>query len=155
MTMSRRLPPPPFELPIHPFNLVDALIDALGDLSYTPATEELFRLRGTDYDAEAIGALIKLAPDRLTKELLATAKDQQIDSYLREQALVSLRKLPATNHVRDLVPLLDDPRDHIPRTLPGGEWRICNRAAETMAILLGWESGTPRRSSGRNNVTQP
>ena len=100
----------------------------------------MFKLRGTDYDAEATRALAKLAPDRLTGELLATVRDKQIDSYVREQALITLAKIPATNRVRDLVPLLDDTTPiEYSRPLPGPAWRVCDRAAQTMAILLGWE----------------
>jgi len=102
--------------------------------------DELFKLRGTDYDAEVTRSLAKLAPDRLTGELLATARDKQIDSYVREQALITLSKIPATNRVRDLVPLLDDTTPiEYSRPLPGPAWRVCDRAAQAMAILLGWE----------------
>ena len=86
---SLRLPPRPFMFPTHDYTLADALIEALGDLGYIPAANELFRLRGTDHDMEATRALSRIAPDRLTRELLATAKDKQIDSYVREQALVT------------------------------------------------------------------
>ncbi|HWY32389.1 MAG TPA: hypothetical protein VNX46_16620, partial [Candidatus Acidoferrum sp.] len=123
-------------------DLPTALIEALGDLGYTPATDELFKLRGTDYDVETTRALAKLAPDRLIDELLATALNKQVDSYLREQALVSLCNISATNRVRDLVPLLDDntPIEYS-QPLPGPEWRVCDRAAETIAFLLGWDNG--------------
>lgn len=139
---SMRLPPRPFNMPTHDYTLADALIEALGDLGYTPATDELFNLWGTDYEAEAIRALSKLAPERLTGELLATAKDKQIDGYVRERAMVTLGIISATNHVRDLIPLLDDTTPIVyERTLPGPEWRVCDRAAETIAILLGWKNG--------------
>jgi HEAT repeat protein len=139
---SRRLPPRPISFPTHDYNLADALIEALGDLGYTPAADELFKLRGTDYDAETTRALSKLASDRLTGELLVTAKDKQVDSYVRERAMVTLCNISATNHVRDLIPLLDDATPIVyERTLPGPEWRVCDRAAETIAILLGWENG--------------
>jgi HEAT repeat protein len=138
---TMRLPPRPFDMPMHNYNLADALIEALGNLGYAPAADELFKLRGTDYDAEATRALNKLAPDRLTNELLAAAKDKQIDSYLREQALVTLCNISATNCVRDIVPLLDDATPIVySRPLPGLEWRVCDRAATTIAVLLGWES---------------
>ncbi|MGO8836706.1 MAG: DUF3160 domain-containing protein [Limisphaerales bacterium] len=138
---ATRLPPRPFNLPTHNFDLTTALIEALGDLGFTPATDELFKLRGTDYDAEATRALAKLAPDRLTGELLATVLDKQIDSYVREKALVTLCAISATNRVRDLVPLLDDTTPiEYSRPLPGPEWRVCDRAAITIAILLGWEN---------------
>ena len=137
-----RLPPRPFSLPNHNYDRATALIEALGDLNYLPVTDELFKLRGTDHDAESTRALAKLAPDRLTGELLATALDKQVDSYIREQALVTLCNISATNRVRDLVPLLDDTTQiEYSRPLPGAEWRVCDRAAETIAILLGWENG--------------
>jgi len=137
---GQRVPPMPLDFPTHNYNLADALIEALGDLAYPPAVDELLKLRGTDYDAEATRALAKLAPDRLTSELLATARDKQIDSYVRERALVTLGNTSATNRVRDLVPLLDDTTPiEYSRPLPGPAWRVCDRAAQTMAILLGWE----------------
>ena len=137
---AMRLPPRPFNLPTHKYDLATALIEALGDLRYTPAVDELFKLRGTDYDAEATRALAKLAPDRLTSELLTTALDKQIDSYMREKAMVILYNISATNRVRDLVPLLNDTTPIVySRPLPGPEWRVCDRAAETIAILLGWQ----------------
>jgi hypothetical protein len=142
--LAMRAPPPPLPLRTHPYRLVDALIEALGDLGYAPAAAELSKLRGGVYDAEAMGALNKLVPDRLTEELLATARDKQMDSYLREQALIALANLSATNRVRELVPLLDDPTPIVYSiTLPGEEWRICDRAVETIAILLGWEPERP------------
>ncbi len=139
---AMRLPPRPFNLPTHTYDLATALIEALGDLRYAPAVDELFKLRGTDYDAEATRALAKLAPDRLTSELLTTALDKQIDSYMREKAMITLGNISATNRVRDLVPLLDDTTPIVySRPLPGPEWRVCDRAAATIAILLGWENG--------------
>lgn len=138
---AMRLPPRPFNLPTHNYGLAAALIESLGDLQYAPAAEELFKLRGTDYEAAATEALNKLAPDRLTGQLLATAQDKQIDSYLREKALVAFCNLSATNRVRELIPLLDDTTPiEYSRPLPGPEWRICDRAAQTIAILLGWQN---------------
>jgi len=137
---SRRLPPQPFGFPTHDFTLADALIEALGDLRYAPAVDELFKLRGTDYDAAATRALRKINPERLTTELLAKAQDQQLDSYLREQALVTLCNLSLTNRIRDIVPLLDDVTPIVyERSFPGPEWRVCDRAAATIALMLGWE----------------
>jgi hypothetical protein len=67
-------------------------------------------------------------------------RDKQLDSYLREQAMVTLCKLSLTNCVRELVPLLDDISPIVyERTLPGPEWRICDRAAASIALMLGWE----------------
>ncbi len=137
---SMRLPPQPFHLPTHDYTLVDALIEALGGLGYTPAGNALFELRGTDYDSTATRALSKLAPERLAAQLLATAKDTKTDSYLRERALVTLADLSLTNCVRDLVPLLDDVTPIVyARPLPGSEWRVCDRAAVSIATVLGWE----------------
>jgi hypothetical protein len=76
----------------------------------------------------------------LTAQLLAAAKDKNTDSYLREKAMVTLYRVWATNHVCDLVPLLDDATPIIyDRAQPDNEWRICDRAADTIAGLLGWE----------------
>ena len=134
---AMRFPPRPFDFPTHDFTLVDASIEALGELVYSPAADELFKLRGTRYDAEATRALNKIAPERLQQELLAKAGDNAVDSYLREQALVTLARISATNHVRDIIPLLDDTTPiTYSRPLPGPEWRICDRAAATIAMLL-------------------
>jgi HEAT repeat protein len=139
---KRRVPPLPFVLPMENYSLLDALIETLGDLGYAPAADELFKLRGTDHDAPAVRALAELAPQRLTDELLAVATDKQVDSFLRERALVTLCHIAATNRVRDLVPLLDDTTPiEYERALPGPEWRICDRAAMSIAVLLGWDSG--------------
>jgi len=120
---------------------VDALIEALADLQYVPAVDELFKLRGADYDGSATRALSKLVPERLGAELLAKARDKQLDSYFREQALVSMCRLSLTNCVRELAPLLEDETPiAYERPLPGPEWRICDRAAASIAILLGWEN---------------
>jgi len=139
---AMRLPPRPFDLPIHNYDLAYALIEALGDLKYTPATDELFKLSGTDYEAVATAALGKLAPDRLTDELVSVAKNKQLDSYLREKALVTLSNISATNCVHILIPLLDDPTPIVysPPMRFGQEWRICDRTAVTISILLGWEN---------------
>jgi len=140
---AMRLPPRPFNLPMHNYDLTAALIEALGDLRDASATDELFKLAGTDYEAVANTALGKLAPGRLADELIARAKDTQTDSYLRERALVTLCNISATNRVRDLVPLLDDTTP-IVYSLPqrrGPEWRVCDRAAVTISNLLGWERG--------------
>jgi HEAT repeat protein len=137
---GRRLPPQPFELPFHDFTLVDALIEALADLRYVSAVDQLFKLRGGEYDASATRALSKLVPERLGAELLAKAADKQLDSYAREQALVSMCKLSLTNGVRQLIPLLEDETPIVyERTLPGPQWRVCDRAIVSIATMLGWE----------------
>jgi len=138
---TMRVPPMPLRInmPLHNYNIADELIDALGQLQYPPAADELFKLRGTEYDAGATRALGKLAPDRLAAELRKIALDKNLDSYLREQALVTLGDVSATNHIRELIPLLDDTTAiEYSRPMPG-EWRICDRTAQTMATLLGWE----------------
>src|SRR5258708_4614741 len=137
---AMRLPPQLFNFPAHNYDLANALIEALGDLGYAPAADDLFKLRGTDYDAAATRALSRIVPDQLAAELLATAKDKQVDGYLRERALVTLCNFSMTNRVRDLVPLLDDTTPIIyDRPLPGPEWRICDRAAVSIALMLNWE----------------
>lgn len=145
---TMRVPPMPLpmDMSLHNYNIADELIDALGDLQYTPAMDDLFKLRSTEYDAGATRALGKIAPDRLAGELLKTALDKKTDSYLREQALVTLADVSATNHVRELIPLLDDTTaiEYL-RPTPGAEWRICDRTAETMATMLGWEDSRIRR----------
>jgi hypothetical protein len=138
---KRRFPPQPFALPMRDYTLVDALIEALGDLGYVAAADDLFKLRGNDHNSVATRALSKLSPKRLTDELLAIATDKQVNSFLRERALVTLCNIPATNRVRDLVPLLDDTTPiEYERPIPGPEWRICDRTAVSIGVLLGWES---------------
>ena len=77
---AMRLPPAPFNLPMHSYDLAAGLIEALGDLKYAPAADELFKLSSTDYAGAALAALGKLAPDRLTVQLMTTVKDKQTDS---------------------------------------------------------------------------
>jgi hypothetical protein len=64
--------------------------------------------RVDDRDNETTLALSKLDPGRLADQLLATAKDKQLDSYVREGALITLCTVSATKRVRELIPLLDD-----------------------------------------------
>jgi hypothetical protein len=52
----------------------------------------------TDRDNETTLALSKLDPGRLADQLLATAKDKQLDSYVREGALITL--CTVTTHAR-------------------------------------------------------
>ena len=138
--------PLPMDMSLHNYNIADELIDALGNFAYSPAAEELVKLRGTEYDIGATKALAKITPDQLVAGLLKTALDTNIDSYVREQALVTLADVSATNRVRDLVPLLDDTTSiEYSRPMPGSEWRVCDRTAETMAMLLGWEDNRMRR----------
>lgn len=143
---ARRFPPQTFDFPTHDFTLVNALIEALATLQYAPAVDDLSKLRSTDHNAAATRALATLVPERLGSELLAKAADKQLDSYLREQAMVSLCALSLTNHVRGFVPLLDDVTPiAYERPLPGPEWRVCDRAAVSIALMLGWRHPiTPR-----------
>lgn len=136
-----RTPPFPIDMPMHNYCLADELIEVLGDFGYAPAIDELMKLRGTDHDTEAALALNKLAPDRMADEYLKTALDKQVDSYLREKALVALSRSSATNRIRELIPLLDDTTviEYF-RTLPHGmEMRICDRTAMTIARMLRWQ----------------
>jgi hypothetical protein len=129
-----------FALPDPAYALNDTLIEALGDLACEPAVEYLFKLRGTEYDVVATRALIKLAPERLAGEMVATALDKRIGGLAREQALGILYALSASNHVCDLAPLLEDttPVSDDESSGFGRNCRICDRAAATIASLLGW-----------------
>jgi HEAT repeat protein len=141
-----RTPPLLIDVPTHNYNLADAIIEALGDLGYLPAADELFSLRGTNYDAEATRALGKLAPDRLADELLKVAQDKKVDGYLREKALIALGNSSATNRVRELIPLLDDTTViEYSRPMPGAQMKVCDRAASTIGIFLGWEDNRMSR----------
>ena len=57
------IPSPPLFIPLppHEYNLTQALIEALGDLHYTPAAEAIRKLRSTYYDPEATRAAAQLA----------------------------------------------------------------------------------------------
>lgn len=59
--MKNRFPPEFLSRRIHNYDLATALIEALGDLRYQPAANELSKLHGTDYDFEATQALSTLA----------------------------------------------------------------------------------------------
>src|SRR6185437_1357822 len=97
---TMRVPPMPLpmDMSLHNYNIADELIDALGKFAYSPAAEELVKPRGTEYDIGATKALTKITPDQLAAGLLKTALDKNIDSYVREQALVTLADVSATNH---------------------------------------------------------
>jgi hypothetical protein len=84
--------------------------------------------------------LAKIVPERITAELLSTVTNNTVDSYLRERALVTMCNLSLTNRVREVVPLLDDTTPIVyDRPLPGPPWRMCDRAAVSIAFMLGWE----------------
>ena len=89
-----------------------------------------------------MGALNKLVPDRLTEELLATARDKQMDSSAgagTDRSGQSVGHRPGSvNWCRCWM---------IPRQLllfhnpTGEEWRICDRAVKT--VVYGWEPERP------------
>lgn len=120
-----------------PYLLPDVLIHALGDLRYTLATDELFKLLGGQHDFPVGRALKKLDPERVTRELLATANDSKINSYIRERALWNLCVVSATNSIHAIVPLLDDVTPIVyTKPMSGLPWRICDRAANAICVLL-------------------
>ena len=93
----------------------------------------------SDRKAAAFSALAKLGSPRLIEQMLAKAKDSYADSVDREDALVDLCRLNATNQIKAIAPLLDDTSPIVfERMPPGREWRICDRAADTIAGLLAW-----------------
>jgi HEAT repeat protein len=119
------------------FSIITALVEALGELDYQPATATIVDLLGGPDSTAAATALKKLAPAELTRRLVSIANDKNAQAQSRDEALVLLADAPGAN-ASDLVPLLDD-HTIIPsiRPLPGREWRICDRAATTLAGLLG------------------
>jgi HEAT repeat protein len=119
------------------FSIITALVEALGELDYQPATATIVDLLGGPDSTVAATALKKLAPAELTRRLVTIANDKNAQAQSRDEALVLLSDAPGAN-ASDLVPLLDD-HTIIPsiRPLPGREWRICDRAATTLAGLLG------------------
>jgi hypothetical protein len=120
--------------------LADALIESLGLMGYQPATEELFKLLGTNHARAAVFALNKLAPGRLTDWLLTRAQDKQAPAFAREDALIYLCMYGTTNQLRTLVPLLEDTTPIPPQGAPRAKsYRICDRNADTIAGLLGWQ----------------
>ena len=133
MRMARGLAGRMDEAPAEP-----ALIEALGNLHYQPAEERIFGLLDGLHSASAAKALKQLAPQKLAQRLEAEACDQKADASSRDRALQLLATPPATGSVTALIPLLDDTAI-VPgiRPMPGREWRICDRAAETISGLLG------------------
>jgi hypothetical protein len=115
-----------------------ALIEALGDLHYQPAEERIFSVLDGPHVAAAAKALKQLAPEKLARRLEAEACDKKADAQSRDRALLLLATPPANGSAADLVPLLDD-TTVVPsrRPMPGREWRICDRAAETISTLMG------------------
>jgi hypothetical protein len=117
---------------------VAALMEALGDLHYQPAAERMFGLLDGPHATSAAKALKQLAPEKLARRLVAQACDRKADAPSRDRALQLLGTPPAGGSATELAPLLDD-TTVVPgrRPLPGREWRICDRAAETISTLLG------------------
>jgi HEAT repeat protein len=120
------------------FTLVTALIEALGDLHYQPAEETILGLLGGRNANAAAKALKKLAPEKLARRLITIAADKNALPQARDDALLLLSDTADANPMADLIPLLDD-HTVVPslRLMPGREWRICDRAATTLAALLG------------------
>ncbi len=120
------------------FTLVTALIEALGDLHYQPAEDAILGLLGGRYSNAAAQSLKKLAPDKLARRLTAIAADKNALPQARDDALVLLSDSTSANLMTDLIPLLDD-QTVVPgvRIMQGREWRICDRAAATLAALMG------------------
>ena len=128
-----------------------ALIEALGNLHYHPAEERIFGLLDGPHAASAAKALKQLAPEKLARRLVAEACDKKADPSARDRALGLLATPPAAGSTTDLIPLLDD-NTMVPglRPLPGREWRICDRAAEAIAEIL----GRPMRMSPAQTLEQ-
>ena len=116
----------------------DALIESLGALHYYPAAERILGLLDGAHAVSAAKALKQLAPDKLLLRLVAEARDKKADPSSRDTALLLLAMPPSKAPAADLIPLLDD-TTVVPkaRPMPGREWRICDRAAETIGALLG------------------
>jgi len=115
-----------------------AMIEALGDLHYQPAEERMFALLDGPHATAAGKALKQLAPEKLTRRLVAQACDKKADAPSRDRALLLLATPPVGGSTTELVPLLDD-TTVVPgrRPMPGRDWRICDRAAETISTLMG------------------
>jgi HEAT repeat protein len=133
-------PQPDFKLQRLSSDVTDALIQILGVFAYQPAEDELVKLLPTDYGSAATLALRHFAPGRLGSFLLTQAQDRHLDTVKREEALIQLCVLGDTNQVQKLVGLLDDTTPIVyERMRPGMEWRVCDRTADTIAGLLGWQ----------------
>jgi HEAT repeat protein len=120
------------------FTDVTALIEALGDLHYQPAEDTILGLLDGRNASAAARALKKLAPEKLAGRLLTIAADKNALPQARDDALFLLSDTAGPNPMADLIPLLDD-HTVVPtvRLMPGREWRICDRAATTLAALMG------------------
>jgi hypothetical protein len=122
------------------FDSLDTWMQSLGALQCREAEADLFQWLSSDRKAAAFSALAKLGSPRLIEQMLAKAKDTQADAVDREGALINLGRLRATNAVHAIAPLLDETTPvNYDRMPPGREWRICDRAADTIAGLLAWQ----------------
>jgi HEAT repeat protein len=120
------------------FTAVTALVEALGDLHFQPAEETILGLLGGRNANAAARALNKLAPEKLAARLVTIAADKNALPQTRDDALLLLSDTTGANPMAGLIPLLDD-QTVVPglRRMPGREWRICDRAATTLAALMG------------------
>jgi HEAT repeat protein len=121
-----------------PFTVVTALIEALGDLHYQPAADTILGLLDGRNANSAAKALRKLAPEKLAVRLITIASDKAALPQARDDALLLLSDTAGASPMAGLIPLLDD-HTVVPgiRLMPGREWRICDRAATTLAALMG------------------
>ncbi len=120
------------------FTAVTALIESLGQLHYQPADDALIGLLNGQNANAAARALKKLAPEKLAARLIMIATDKQAQPRARDDALLLLSDNGGANPTASLIPLLDD-QTVVPgtRQMAGQEWRICDRAATTLAALMG------------------
>jgi HEAT repeat protein len=120
------------------FTVVSALIEALGDLHYQAAADAILGLLDGRNANAAAKALKKLAPEKLSARLMTIAADKNAPPQARDDALLLLSDIAGANPMAGLIPLLDD-HTVVPgvRLMQGREWRICDRAATTLAALMG------------------
>lgn len=130
--------PAMLQSPFEDFTPEDSIIEALGRLDYKPAAAALVPLLDGPHATAAAGALHRLEPQTLCRRLTAIAFDKNAAVLARDEAILLLALYPGSGEVNALAPLLDDATP-VPgrRIMPGREWRICDRAAGTIALLLG------------------
>jgi HEAT repeat protein len=119
------------------FDSIDTWIQSLGALQCRDAEDDLLQWLSSDRKPAVFSALEKLGSPRLVEQMLVQAKDTHADSEDRADALVKLCRLNATNQIRAIAYLLTE-TTVIPIS-SSKEWRICDRAADTIAGLLGWK----------------
>lgn len=118
------------------------LVQALGQLQYSPATETLINELGGENHEAAVSTLQKIAPAQLEQKLLEIALDRERNLGARSTALVSLVELRASSCATNLIPLLNETVVVAPAVGPGiPEWRMCDFAAMAIARLLEWDLG--------------